>query len=188
MPDEYGVTVDDTLDAEAGEILEVLRHRQASGPPPGVPPAEGWGDFGRGDPISLRSAAPAAMAWAIGCSEACSNAPASRSSSRSSTPGAVKTSWSCMRPVVTVPVLSTVAIRSVTSMPAAHEAQVMPPMESSTSWAGVGAVPAAIVSGAVLGMCVSPGGGRDVRRPYQRSDTSRRGEGFALLGPGAPAG
>jgi hypothetical protein len=31
-PDEYGVAVDDALDAEAGDVLEVLRYGQAPGP------------------------------------------------------------------------------------------------------------------------------------------------------------
>ena len=50
--------------------------------------------------------AAAAMAWAIGCSEACSSAPTRRSASSRSTPSATATSTRLIRPVVTVPVLS----------------------------------------------------------------------------------
>ena len=64
-----------------------------------------------------RSRAAAAMAAAIGCSEASSSAPASRSSSSSPTPAAGTTSTRLIRPVVTVPVLSstTVSTRRVDS-------------------------------------------------------------------------
>ena len=64
-----------------------------------------------------RSRAASATARAIGCSEASSSAPASRSSSSSSVSGAVTTSRKVIRPVVTVPVLSstTVSTRRVDS-------------------------------------------------------------------------
>ncbi len=57
------------------------------------------------------------MARAIGCSEECSSEPARRSSSRSSVPAAVCTPDRAIRPVVTVPVLSstTVSTRRVDS-------------------------------------------------------------------------
>src|SRR5450756_1714483 len=68
-------------------------------------------------PLARRARAPAAIAAAIGCSEAFSTAAASRSSSVTSVPGAAATSVSVMRPVVIVPVLSstTVSTRRVLS-------------------------------------------------------------------------
>ncbi len=65
----------------------------------------------------VRFSAPAAIARATGCSEACSRAPASRSTSCSSSPSAAYTSWRVIRPLVTVPVLSstTVSTRRVDS-------------------------------------------------------------------------
>ncbi len=57
-----------------------------------------------------RSRAPPAIAAATGCSEACSNAPASRSSTSGSTPSPGTTSTRVIRPVVTVPVLSTTTV------------------------------------------------------------------------------
>ena len=67
-------------------------------------------------PAARRVRAPAAIAFAIGCSEASSTAPASRSSSPVPVPCAT-TSVSVIRPVVTVPVLSstTVSTRRVFS-------------------------------------------------------------------------
>ena len=64
-----------------------------------------------------RRRAPAAIAAAIGCSDADSTAPASRSSSVSCTPGAAATPASVIRPAVIVPVLSstTVSTRRVLS-------------------------------------------------------------------------
>ena len=59
------------------------------------------------------AAAARAIAWAIGCSEASSSAPASRSSSARSVPGRRTTSTSVMRPVVTVPVLSSTTVSTV---------------------------------------------------------------------------
>ena len=60
-----------------------------------------------------RSRAPAAIAAAIGCSEASSTAPASRSTSSGSSPGAAATSARLIRPVVTVPVLSSTIVSMV---------------------------------------------------------------------------
>ena len=57
-----------------------------------------------------RSSAAAAMARATGCSEACSSAPTRRSNSARSVVSATTTSRTCMRPVVTVPVLSSTIV------------------------------------------------------------------------------
>ena len=57
-----------------------------------------------------RSAAPAVIARARGCSEAASAPAATRSSSESATPGAPSADSRDMRPVVTVPVLSSRAV------------------------------------------------------------------------------
>jgi hypothetical protein len=64
-----------------------------------------------------RPRASEAIARAIGCSEASSSAPASRTASASSTPSATATRTTLIRPVVTVPVLSstTVSTRRVDS-------------------------------------------------------------------------
>ena len=66
-------------------------------------------------PTSLRAAS--AIARPIGCSDACSIAPTSRSSAARSTPSPSVTSTRLMRPLVTVPVLSstTVSMRPVDS-------------------------------------------------------------------------
>ena len=55
-------------------------------------------------------ARPRRIAAAIGCSEASSSAPTSRSASARSVPSAVATPTSFMRPVVTVPVLSSTIV------------------------------------------------------------------------------
>ena len=77
-----------------------------------------------------RSRAAAAIAAATGCSEASSTAPASASSSSSRTPAAGTTSTRLIRPVVTVPVLSssTVSIRRVDS-------RICGPLMRMPSWA-----------------------------------------------------
>ncbi len=59
-------------------------------------------------PHSRRAAS--LMAWPTGCSEACSSAPASLSSSLRSLAATGITARSCMRPVVTVPVLSSTIV------------------------------------------------------------------------------
>ena len=59
---------------------------------------------------ALRSRAAAAIACATGCSEASSSAPATASSSASSMPSAATISASAIRPVVTVPVLSSTIV------------------------------------------------------------------------------
>ncbi len=58
-------------------------------------------------------AAAAAMARATGCSDACSIAPTSLRTSARATPSASATSTSAMRPVVTVPVLSSTTVSMV---------------------------------------------------------------------------
>ncbi len=82
---------------------------------------------GRG-PASARAAR--AIAWAIGCSEASSSAPAIRRTSVRSWPSATTTSTSVIRPLVTVPVLSStiVSTRRVDSSTSG-------PLMSSPSWA-----------------------------------------------------
>lgn len=76
------------------------------------------------------AAARSATARAMGCSEACSSAPARRSASPSSSPSAVCTAATAMRPVVTVPVLSstTVSTRRVDS-------RICGPLMRMPSWA-----------------------------------------------------
>ena len=82
------VPVDDALDAEALAVGEALDGGQRAG----------------------RRGRRAAIAWAIGCSEASSSAPTRRSASSRSTPSAVTTSTSAIWPVVTVPVLSSTMV------------------------------------------------------------------------------
>ena len=85
--DDERVAVDDALDAEAVAVRKTRR------------------------PAAVRStAAAAAIARAIGCSDACSSAPTSRSASARSTAGAVTTSTSAILPSVTVPVLSSTIV------------------------------------------------------------------------------
>ena len=98
-----------------GQVLRPLREQPR--------PADEYGVAGpvddrpgRRGPRRWRSPRPAgsgpaaraasATARAIGCSEACSRAPASRSTSSASSPSAATTSTRVIRPVVTVPVLS----------------------------------------------------------------------------------
>ena len=75
-------------------------------------PGPGWSRTpATGGRSPTRSRAPAAMAAAIGCSEASSSAPASRSSSVVVRAGRRRrTSTSAIRPVVTVPVLSSTMV------------------------------------------------------------------------------
>src|SRR6266540_2831316 len=63
-----------------------------------------------GGSAPTRSAALAAMARAMGCSDPASTAPASRSTSSGSAPSTATMSTSVMRPVVTVPVLSSTTV------------------------------------------------------------------------------
>ena len=84
----------------------------------------------RGSASGSSARAAAAIARAIGCSEASSSAPASRRTSARSTPSASATSTRLMRPVVTVPVLSStiVSTRRVDS-------RTSGPLISRPSWA-----------------------------------------------------
>ena len=60
-----------------------------------------------------RAAAPAAIAWAIGCSEASSSDPARNNASRSSVSPETMTSINDILPVVTVPVLSSTTVSTL---------------------------------------------------------------------------
>ena len=95
--DDHGVAVDDAADAAAPGSANDVELRQQRRP--------------------VRARRRRRSRPAMGCSDASSRAPASRSTSSASSPSAAMTSTSVIRPVVTVPVLSstTVSTRRVDS-------------------------------------------------------------------------
>ena len=80
--------------------------------------------------VPSSSRAARAIAWAIGCSEASSSAPAMASSSPRSWPAAGTTSIRLMRPLVTVPVLSSTIVSTLRV-----DSRISGPLMSSPSWA-----------------------------------------------------
>ena len=76
------------------------------------------------------SSAAVAIARATGCSDACSSAPASRRASARSAPSAAVTPTRLMRPVVTVPVLSSTTVSIVRV-----DSSTSGPLISRPSWA-----------------------------------------------------